>query len=71
MKRNMGNADRFIRGLIAIGIAVLYFTNVISGWLAVILGIIAVVFLFTSTTGLCLLYMPFKMKTTHHVKTTQ
>jgi Inner membrane protein YgaP-like, transmembrane domain len=71
MKRNMGNADRFIRGLIAIGIAILYFTNVISDWLAIILGIIAIVFFLTSATGLCLLYIPFKMKTTRDVKTSQ
>jgi Inner membrane protein YgaP-like, transmembrane domain len=71
MKRNMGTADRFIRGLIAIGIAVLFFTNIINGILAVILGIIGIIFLITSTTGLCFLYIPFKAKTTRDVETSQ
>lgn len=69
MKRNMGSADRFIRALIAVGIAILYFTGVLSGTLALILGIIAIIFLLTSLTGLCLLYIPFKMKTNKEVNT--
>jgi hypothetical protein len=33
MKKNMGTVDRLIRILIAIGIAVLYFTDRVSGTL--------------------------------------
>ena len=56
MKKNMGQTDRIIRFLAAVLIAVLYFTHVITGTLAIILGIIAVVFLVTSLIGFCPLY---------------
>ena len=63
MKKNMGNVDRSIRIIAAVIIAVLYFTGTISGVLAVILGIIAIIFIFTSFMGSCLLYFPFKINT--------
>ena len=63
MKNNMGVVDRVIRLLIVVAIAILYFTNVISGTLALILGILAVVFLLTSLLGFCPLYLPFGIST--------
>jgi hypothetical protein len=63
MKKNMGTSDRIIRLAVAVLIAVLYFTNVISGTLAIILGIVAAVFLVTSLVGTCPLYMPFGIST--------
>ncbi|MFP4082502.1 MAG: DUF2892 domain-containing protein [Candidatus Aminicenantes bacterium] len=63
MKKNMGAADRIIRTLLAVLVAVLYFTNQISGTAAVILGIFAVIFLLTSLVGFCPLYVPFKIST--------
>jgi hypothetical protein len=63
MKKNMGRLDRIIRVAIAVLVAVLYFTNVISGTWAVILGILALVFLLTSLVGTCPLYMPFGIST--------
>jgi hypothetical protein len=63
MKINMGGADRTIRVLIAIAIAVLYITNVITGTLGIILLILAGVFLFTSVIGFCPLYAPFGIRT--------
>ena len=59
----MGSADRLIRLLIVVVIGVLYFTNVISGTLAIILGIVGLVFLITSITGFCGLYAPFGLST--------
>jgi hypothetical protein len=56
MKKNMGNADRAIRVVIAILIAVLYFTNVISGTLALVLIFLAAVFVLTSLISFCPLY---------------
>lgn len=56
MKKNMGNADRAIRVIIAILVAVLYFTNVISGTLGLILLIVAGVFVLTSLISFCPLY---------------
>jgi len=63
MKKNMGTADRVIRTVIAVVIAVLYFTGVIGGTLALILGIIAVIFLLTSLVAWCPGYLPFGIST--------
>ena len=63
MKHNMGTIDRVIR-LIAVAIvAGLYFTGLISGIIAGILGILAVIFLVTSIIGFCPLYLPLKLST--------
>ena len=56
MTKNMGTVDRIVRALIVVAIAVLYFTNVIGGTLALILGIGAIIFLGTSLTSFCPLY---------------
>ena len=63
MKKNMGNADRIIRALIAAVIAILYFTNVITGTLAYVLLAVGVIFLLTSLAGSCPLYIPFGINT--------
>lgn len=63
MKKNMGTLDRIIRVSLVVLIAILYFTNVISGTWAIILGILAVVFLLTSLVGFCPLYLPFGIST--------
>jgi len=63
MKKNMGTLDKSIRTIIALAVAVLYFTGVISGTTAIILGILAIVFLLTSFMGSCPLYMPFGIST--------
>jgi hypothetical protein len=63
LNKNMGNTDRIIRVIVAIVIGVLYFTNVISGTLGLILGILAVIFLLTSFVSFCPLYLPFKFST--------
>jgi len=63
MKKNMGTVDRVIRSLIAIVIAILYFTHAISGTLAIVLLILAAVLLFTSIISFCPLYLPFGIST--------
>lgn len=63
MKKNMGTIDRTVRFLVAVLIAILYFTDQISGAAAIILGIIAVVFLLTSFMSSCPAYLPFKIST--------
>lgn len=63
MKQNMGNADKALRVLLAVVIGVLYFTDSISGTVALILGLFAVIFLVTSAIGFCPLYLPFKLST--------
>ena len=56
MKKNIGNTDKLIRLVIALVIAVLYFTNVINGTLAIVLGIVALAMVVTSLLGFCGLY---------------
>ena len=63
MKKNMGSTDKIIRILIAIVIAVLFFTNVISGTLGILLLVLAGVFVFTSLISFCPLYTLFGMST--------
>ncbi|MEW5985438.1 MAG: DUF2892 domain-containing protein [Chloroflexota bacterium] len=63
MIKNMGTADRIIRLVVALAVAILYFTGVISGTVALILGILAVIFVLTSFVGFCPLYLPFKFST--------
>ncbi|MCR1023474.1 DUF2892 domain-containing protein [Cellulophaga baltica] len=56
MKKNMGTTDKTIRVLLAALIAVLYFTNVITGTLGIILLVLAGVFVITSLVSFCPLY---------------
>lgn len=56
MKKNMGSIDKIIRILVAIVIAVLFFTNVISGTLGIVLLVLAGVFVLTSLISFCPLY---------------
>lgn len=63
MKKNMGATDKLIRFVLAIIIGILYFTNTISGTLAIVLGIFAVAFLLTSLISFCPLYLPFGINT--------
>lgn len=63
MTKNMGLVDRVIRILVAVLVLVLYLAHVISGPLAIVLGVIAAVFVLTSFVGVCPLYLPFKLST--------
>ena len=63
MKKNMGTIDRTLRDLIALTVGALYYFGVISGTLAIILAVLAVIFVVTSIFGFCPLYLPFKIHT--------
>ena len=63
MTKNMGTIDRVIRIVIALTVGVLYFMGQISGTAALILGILAVVFVLTSLVSTCPLYLPFGLST--------
>ncbi|HMU85531.1 MAG TPA: DUF2892 domain-containing protein [Leptospiraceae bacterium] len=63
MKQNMGTVDRIIRIVAALAIAVLAYVNLISGTVAIVLGVLAVVFIATSFVGFCPLYLPFGLST--------
>lgn len=63
LNKNMGTLDRIIRLVIAAVIAVLYFTGNLSGLAAIILGILAVIFVVTSLVSFCPTYLPFGLST--------
>lgn len=63
MKSNLGLSDKTFRITMAAVVAVLYYTHVISGTWAIILGVLAVVFVITSFLGFCPLYLPFGINT--------
>lgn len=63
MKANMGTADRIIRLIAALVIGYLYYVELISGTLAIILGVLAVVFVLTSFVSFCPLYLPLGLTT--------
>ena len=63
MKKNMGGIDRIIRIIFALLIAVLFFSNVISGIAGIILLVLAGIFLITSLVSFCPLYWPFGINT--------
>lgn len=63
LQKNMGTQDRIIRLVIAAVIAILYFTGNLSGLGAIILSILAVIFIVTSFVGVCPMYKPLGIDT--------
>ena len=63
MKKNIGIADKAIRIILAILIAILYFTDQISGTVAIVLGIMAIMLLLTSLVSFCPFYAVVKLST--------
>ena len=66
MQRNMSKADQLIRGVIAATIAGLYFANLLTGTLGLILIVFAGVFLVTSYISFCPLYALFGIQSCKH-----
>ncbi len=56
MKKNMGNADRIIRLIVAAVLAYLYFGGVVTGTLGIVLVVVGGVFVLTSLISFCPLY---------------
>jgi hypothetical protein len=63
MKKNMGTIDKVIRILVAVTIAILFFTGVITGTVGIILLVLAGVFVLTSLISFCPLYLPLGINT--------
>lgn len=59
MKKNMGNADRWIRLIVAAIFTMLWFQNIVTGTAGIILLVIAGIFAVTSIVGSCPLYSLF------------
>lgn len=68
MKVNMGSADRIIRMIVAVVFAIMYFTGIVPGTLGLILTIVALIFLFTATTGFCPIYRVLGVSTKKDIK---
>lgn len=63
MKTNMSTADKFIRVLIGIAIAILYYLEIISGTTAIVILGVGIILLITSLVSYCPLYAIFGIKT--------
>jgi hypothetical protein len=63
MKKNVGTADKVVRILAAFIIAALYYADKISGTTAIVLLVLAGVFILTSFMSFCPLYLPFGLST--------
>jgi hypothetical protein len=63
MKMNMSSSDRLVRLLIVALIAVLFFTNTVTGLFGYVLLAVAAIFLLTSLIGSCPLYSLFGIST--------
>lgn len=63
MKKNMGNADRIIRLLVAAVITILFFTNIMTGTVGIVLLVLAAIFVLTSLVGFCPIYAIIGMNT--------
>ncbi|MBN2004087.1 MAG: DUF2892 domain-containing protein [Anaerolineae bacterium] len=63
MVKNMGKIDRIIRIVVAAVFIIFIAAGVVSGWLAIVLGVLALVFVVTSYLAFCPLYVPFKIST--------
>jgi len=56
MKKNMGNADRIIRIILAIVFVVLYYSGIVTGTTGIVLLVLGGVFVLTSVVSFCPLY---------------
>ena len=63
MIKNMGSTDKYIRLILAAVIAVLYFSNVLTGTLAIVALLFALILVATSFLNFCPLYLPFGIST--------
>ena len=63
MKKNMGTIDKALRIIAAVVIIALFFTNVITGVLGIVLLVFAGVFVLTSLVSVCPAYPLLGMNT--------
>ncbi len=63
MKKNMGTIDKALRIVVALVIAGLYYADIINGTIALVLLLLAGIFIITSFISFCPLYLPFGINT--------
>jgi hypothetical protein len=56
MKKNIGTTDKLIRILIAFIFVALYFTEIVTGTIGIVLLTLGVVFVLTSLVSFCPIY---------------
>ncbi len=56
MKKNVGKTDSLIRIFIVLVVGILILTGVITGTIAIIVGLLAVILLLTAFLGFCGIY---------------
>lgn len=63
MKKNMGSMDKTVRIVLALVFAGLYFGDIVTGVLGIVLMALSAVFVLTSFVSFCPLYAPFGIST--------
>ena len=63
MKKNVGTIDRVIRLIVAVALAVFFYTGVISGTVGIVLMVFSGVFVLVSLFSFCPLYLPLGINT--------
>lgn len=53
MKKNMGPVDRILRSIVAITLIALYFTDVITGTIGIVVTVFASIMLISAIIGNC------------------
>jgi O-antigen/teichoic acid export membrane protein len=61
--QNMGRWDRTVRLVLAAVFAVLLIADLVKGTLAIVLAILAAIFVITTFVGFCPAYLPFGIST--------
>jgi len=63
MKSNIGPIDKAIRLFISLVLIVLFYENVVTGTLGIIVLVVAAVIMLTALIGFCPFYLPFGIST--------
>jgi Inner membrane protein YgaP-like, transmembrane domain len=63
MKKNMGRLDQTLRLVAAAAIAILLIAGVLKGTAAIVMAIVAAIFVITTLAGYCPLYKPLGIST--------
>jgi len=63
MNKNMSSTDRIIRVIMAVVMAILYFTGTVTGTVGIVMLVLGGVFVLTSLISFCPLYAIFGIST--------
>jgi uncharacterized membrane protein len=63
MKCNMSTADRILRIVLSVAVAVFFFMGLVTGVAAIVLGVLAVILFLTAVIGFCPIYAVFSTGT--------